>query len=314
MASFSPTAGVTATDGSGPLNFTGDAPGSTPVQLAGVFFRTSEAPETFPIGAVEQMVVVTTLPGGTRVIAAFGPSPKPVSWSGKLYGTNITPRIKQLRLLAVSGVPVTLTWGSESYLVVVKEFTPTQYAGYAGYDISVEIAHDLNGAFSIATSTSIDQQIDALESQIDQLNPIIQALDPLGSAALQTPISNLKAAVQAAKPISQNIVSAALTVLPAVQSAVAAVKGYASGQSPISNLFASATQMQSAMTNIGLNVSRGQSAIGVSVQGGSLFDLASQQYGDVTQAFSLATANGISSPFLSAAQQTFVALPPFLGK
>jgi hypothetical protein len=316
MAAFSPTATLgplqNGASSAGPLQ-PSDAPGPVAVSIAGVTFNTSECPERFPIGAVEQMLVVKTLPGGTRIISAFGASPKPVTWSGNLYGNNITPRVRQLRLLAVSGQPVTLSWNAESYLVVVKEFTPTYQGGFAGYEITVEVSKDQNGEFTVASAVTLDQQIYALQAQADAMNAAIVAADPVGSAAMQGPLASAKAAVQAANPIAQNIVSAALTVIPLVQGAVSAVKGYAAGLSPLSNVFASAQILQSSLTSISSNIARGQSAVGVTAQGGSLFGLAAQQYGDVTQAFNLAQANGLSSPFLSSVQQTFVALPPFLG-
>jgi hypothetical protein len=260
------------------------------------------------------MLVVTTLPGGSRVVAAFGNRPKSVSWSGKLYGSNISPRIRQMRLYAVSGQQVQLVWSNEVYAVVVKEFTPTYCGGYAEYEITVEVVKDSNGAFTVSSATTIDQQISGLQAQADAANAAIMSADPTGSQVFQGAYQTAKSAVQSSAPIAQNIVQAAAEIVPAVLGAVTAVKGYASGQAPSSLLFANATTLVNALNNINGNVQRGQSASGVVVQGGNLFGLSAQQYGDVTQAFALAQANGLSSPFLSALKSTFVALPPLLGK
>ena len=292
----------------------GQVPGMTPLSIGGVTFNSSEAPERLPIGAVEQMLVTKTLPGGTRVVAAFGPSAKTVSWSGKIFDVFVGPRIRQLRLYAVSGQPQTLVWNNEAYFCVVKEFTPTYMAGYAEYEITVEIVSAQNGALNVTSPVTIDQQISALNDQANNANTTIIAADPVGSAVYQTQFNTVQSAIQQNTPVAQNIVSASLSIVPAIQSAVAAITGYQAGLSPSSTLFANATTLIASLTAIAANVQRGQSSTATTVQGGSLFGLSALHYGDITQAFSLATANGLNSPFLSGAQQSLVTLPPLLGK
>lgn len=292
----------------------GQVPGMTPLSIGGVTFNSSEAPERLPIGAVEQMVVTKTLPGGTRVVAAFGPSAKTVSWSGKFFDVFVGPRIRQLRLYAVSGQPQTLVYNNEAYFCVVKEFTPTYMAGYAEYEITVEIVSAQNGALAVASPVTIDQQISALNDQANNANNTIVAADPTGSAVYQAQLTNAQSQIQQNTPIAQNVVSAALYAVPAIQSAIAAISGYGAGLSSSGTLFANVTTLIASLTAISANISRGQSATSTTIQGGSLFGLAALHYGDVTQAFTLATANGLISPFISGAQQTLVTLPPLLGK
>jgi hypothetical protein len=291
-----------------------DSPGPVALSIGAVTFNSSECPEELPIGGVEQLVVVHQLPGGTRVVSAFGPNAKPVSWSGKLFAGNVQPRIRQLRIYAVSGQQLTLVWGNEAYLVVVRDFEPVYLGGYAKYTITVEVVADQNGAFTLSSPTTIDSQIHGLQAQADAANASVIAADPAGATVFQPQYSAVKASVQAANPIAQNINFAATTIVPAVTAAVAAVTTYSKGLPQTSTLFAAAMQLTAALTAIGQNVTRGQSASAVQVQGQSLFSLAALHYGDITQAFALAQANGLPSPFLSSAQQTYISLAPFLGQ
>ena len=310
-----------------------NGPGSTPLSLGSVTFNTSECPEVLPIGAAEQMEAVHTLVGGGRVVQSFGVSASAVSWSGRLFDQNVQLRIQQLRLYMASGNEILLSWGTERYYCKVKNFTPKYHGGWAEYDITLTITRDANGAFTVSSALSIDQQVRSLQIQANTANNAILApiaaanlsssagtlptIDPAALSAAnaassyQSSLTALNSAINTAGAIAQNITTTGPGILSAASLASAAVGTYLTGIGQTSPAFANANLLLSSINAISLNVQRGQNPLNVVAQGTSLFRVASQQYGDITQAFSLASANKLSSPFLSGTTPTTVALPPF---
>lgn len=158
----------------------GDTPGSYPLQLGNIIFNSIEVPEKLPIGAVEQKLVTIDLIGGGRVLQALGVQPVQVEWEGTFYGAGIFNRVQEIRSYVVGGQTQTLLWNSESWVVVVKEFIPTyRHNWICDYKIVVEIMS--GGALTSTTFPTVDSQVDALNSQIqDEINSIQQNADAQG--------------------------------------------------------------------------------------------------------------------------------------
>lgn len=290
-------------------------PGQSPLTIGSVIFNTEECPEDLPIGAVKQMNVTDTLPGGTRIVNLFGPDPQVVAWKGRLYAGNVDTRIQQLRLYAVSGQVTLLAWRGEQYNVFVSSITPHyHHQWYAEYDIEVIVVSDANGAFTIPSGLSIDQQVQGLQTMMLEQNNIIFQFDPTNAAAINDSLPAVVTAIQNAGPLATASASNVQLINAAINNAQLQVSKYTSALQNIAPGLApqlsASLQLGSTLTNIAANVNRGQQTNSQIVQGGNLFAVAAQHYGDPTQAFSLATANGILSPWLTKSQQQTLVLPP----
>lgn len=289
-------------------------PGATPLSIGGVTFGSGEVPETLPIGGVEHRVVVTELEGGGRVVASMGAQPTAVSWSGAFWmSPNIDAKIKALRLYAVAGGEILLTWHTESYYCKIKKFTPSyKHVNRATYEIEVEITRDANGALTNPSGQSVDEQVNALmgtattsASQILAVDASPQALAAVG------PLPTIRTGLNATGPLAQAGSNASSSLLSTVEAAVAQATAYAGTLTWANQQFVAAQQLVSSLRLIASSVKSGQSPLSIIVQGRSLFDVAAQYYGNASRAFDLMSANGLSSPQLSSLAQTTLRLPPY---
>jgi len=93
--------------------------------LGSIQFMDREIPDHINFGG-KQMLAVHKNIGGSRVIDAMGPDPDDIKWAGKFYSFNgpseAASRARACDSLRQSGRQVWLTWGSFSYLVVVRHF------------------------------------------------------------------------------------------------------------------------------------------------------------------------------------------------
>lgn len=285
-------------------------PGMYPLTLGAIAFNSSECPEDLPIG-LEQMLVEHTLVGGSRVIQAFGVKPQDITWTGRLFGTFVASRIAQLRLYVVAGQPIDMRWqGQEAYRVLVKDFVPKFHGGWAEYSITLSVLNDLSGALYAAAPTSLDQQVSALQTSANALVADAAAVDVVGTSAIQTANAGVNTALTNAAPVSQNAATQGPDLQAALTTAIAAVAAYQATLSPTSSLMPTIVQLGSTYSLISKNVTVGTSTQTLELQGGNLFSIAAQYYGDASQAFTLMAANGLHSPFLPSAVFTTVTLPP----
>lgn len=286
--------------------------GKTPLSLGGVTFFTQEVPEHFDIGAAEQMLAIHDLPGGTRITHAMGNKAKDVSWTGHFFDANIARRVAQLRAYQVNGQEIELSWGVEKYFCIIKSFDPGYRGGYNAYAITVTITRDNNGAFALSKATTIDQQVSALQTQAQNQNAAVLAIDPSGASTFQQALTNLQAAIAAATPLIAAIGSGT-SLLGFANIAAQAVATYLGSLPADAAQYASAMGLASTLQLISANISRGQTPTSTTVVGGSLYALAAAAYGDISQAFPLAAANNLVSPLLSSQVATTVLVPSFLG-
>jgi hypothetical protein len=289
------------------------AQGKDPLSIGEVTFNTDEVPEDLEIGAAEQMIVAKTLPGGTRVVQRFGNDPLNVAWTGKFMAANVKPRVAQLRAYQVAGTTVLLSWLNEKYHVTIKSFKPKYHnANYADYEIEVVVISDANGAFTIASSTTIDAQVAALQAQVNANNAVIVHADPTGSQTFQQQLANVYRLLALAAPLAQGVVGqSGNAIISAIAGTMGLIAAYQGTLSTLSAQYADVIQLQGALAAISGNVATGQNPKSVQTQGGNLFNIAAQQYGDVSLAFKLASANGVFSPFLPSGILQAVSLPPF---
>jgi hypothetical protein len=304
----SPTAAATTTN-NGPDTVT-----STPLTIGTVTFRRHECPAEIPgLGAVTHKIVVHEFTGGSRVVNKFGAQPVPVSWTANLWQPFLDARISALRQLCDSGAEVLLTWRTEKWYAIVKDFDPGyKHASKTTYKITVEITRSANGALTVAAAPSVDANMNALMSQANTSAGVITAIDPGAPPTLVPLVATINTNLAATGPIAQAAGSPASTTLSSsISKALSVASSYLSSTSQSGSTFVPAKQLVSALSLMQVNVTRGQSTNTVSQQGGSLYEAASTQYGDITKAFALATFNNAVSPRLSIAKVTTAILPSF---
>lgn len=153
----------------------GDTPGANPLTLGGVQFNSIEVPDEAPIGALEQKLVTIELIGGGRQVQQFGAQPKPVTWKGVFWGSTsyIEGRVQQLRSYMISQQPQTLTYLTESWTCVIKDFTPTWKGGRCEYSIELEII--TGAALTSSSFPTVNAQVDGNNAQTQALLEQISA-------------------------------------------------------------------------------------------------------------------------------------------
>jgi hypothetical protein len=65
---------------------------------------------------------VNKMPGGGRVIDAYGPDDDDRSWSGILWGDDAMSKMQTLDAMRRSGIELPFSWGAESRTCVISEF------------------------------------------------------------------------------------------------------------------------------------------------------------------------------------------------
>lgn len=285
-------------------------PGPLPLVVGAITFSHEECPEQFPLGGGEQMTVVHNMPGGGVILNTFGNKPKQVQFGGRWFAGNIWPRVQQMRLYQVSGEVVTIAWWNESYSAIVREFDPGYRNGYNEWSVTLEIVSANNGAFSVASTTSVDQQVAALQSQAVSQNAAIASADPTGSASFQSALAAALLALEVAMPLAQLATEQSSSLTALIGTAVAAVQVY-QGQIGVSApQYVNTIALIAALNAIASNVTQGQSPQTITVLGGDLFGIASRYCDDPSRAFEIQKANGLTSVFLGDTTPTTLILPP----
>lgn len=306
-----------------------NVPGSTPLQIGSVIFNSEECPSelAFPIAT---HMTVTDLIGGGRVIQTFGNHPEPVTWSGRIWGPNVAARISALRQLLVAGAEVPLSWGSERYYCVVKQFTPKYIKVDAEYTITVEITRDNNGALTTSNPTTVDSQVGTLVSNAGVQSAALSSLDSSSSplnyagnalnagqgslsnaAFMAQQVTNVQAAIAGAGPLAQLAGPQLTSVLGVVNYAQGFAAAYVAATPSSASYFSAVTQLATTFTLIGKNITQGQAANSVQVYGGTFAELAATHYNNADLGPELAAANGSVGLRLPAGTLSTIILPPF---
>lgn len=186
--------------------------------LGDVVFENFEIPDSIHTPG-DQLLVVHKLIGGARQIDAMGSDPQPISWSGRFRGESAESRAQHLSLLRAQGQPLSLTWNSYRFLVVIKTFTPDYQQPFEiPYSISCEvvadeslpilasipglslaIVNDISTGLTIASSlgiTSITNGLNSLQAAFN--TSTLAGATPATGQQLQTSIGTVQAPVNAA--------------------------------------------------------------------------------------------------------------------
>jgi hypothetical protein len=212
--------------------------------LGGVVFEDFEVPESINFGG-EQMLLVHKLPGGSRVIDAMGRDDKDITWSGRFRGGNAELRARALDFLRIQGQPLTLTWSTQLFQVVIRSFDATfQQSFEIPYTITCTV---LNDEFTVLGSllTSIDQALGIdLNSALTLGGALNLAAITAALAQVQTVVATVQTVKNAAPAslasISGAILATGVATTAAIGSATAllntggSVAGVVAGGSPSS--------------------------------------------------------------------------------
>lgn len=160
----------------------GSVPGSNPLTVGNIKFPSWSVPDELEIGAVEQLIAVINLLGGGRVVQALGVQPKQITFKAELWGSGVASIIQDMRAYVVSGQPQTVTFLTESWSCIVKEFIPTyKFQWRSGYEIVLEPITSTSGTLTSTSIVTVDQQIGQMNGQIQAVvNQIVSQAESEG--------------------------------------------------------------------------------------------------------------------------------------
>ncbi|CAX60696.1 hypothetical protein ABEI05_05335 [Erwinia billingiae] len=301
-------------------------PSVTRVVLGDFEFLDFEVPERIAIPG-RQKTVLHQMIGGKRTIDVLGIEYDPLSWSGIITGSQSGDRVSALERMRDAGEQLTLTLDNYSFTVVITSFTPV-YEFIYRRPFTIEVAIVSNNASPL----KVDALTGALEGLIDSdigkslgLAEIID-VDSVTSAVttVQSAVKEVTdfahATVEQVQSVVRPIVAAQVIIqqqigqLESAANDITTLGGLVPGNpisKTISNLLSQADQsmkipalynLQSVLGRLNKNVDSGQTADGVrsvTLSGGNLYQVASDQYGDASLWSSIASANNLTDPQLT---------------
>lgn len=301
-------------------------PTATRLRLGDFEFLDFEVPERITIPG-RQKTVLHQMVGGKRVIDVLGVEYDPLTWSGVITGSQSGDRVKALEQMRDAGETLTLTLDEYSFKVVITSFVPV-YEFIYRRPYSIEVAIVANNASPL--------KVDALTGALQGLlnSDVGQALglsDTINVSSVTSAVTTVQSAVtqvtdfahatveqvqSVVRPIiaAQTLVQQQITQLESAANDITTLGGLVPGNpisKTVSNLLIQADQstripalysLQNVLGRLNKNVSSGQTADGVrtvTLSGGNLYQVASDQYGDASLWSSIASVNGLSDPQLS---------------
>jgi hypothetical protein len=301
-------------------------PTATRVVLGDFEFLDFEVPERIAIPG-RQKTVLHQMIGGKRTVDVLGIEYDPLSWSGIITGSQSGDRVSALERMRDAGEQLTLTLDNYSFTVVISSFTPV-YEFIYRRPFTIEVAIVSNNASPL----KVDALTGALQGLIDSdvgkslgLADIID-VDSVTSAVttVQSAVKEVTdfahATVEQVQSVVRPIVAAQVMIqqqigqLESAANDITTLGGLVPGNpilKTISNLLSQADQstkipalynLQSVLGRLNKNVNSGQTADGVrsvTLSGGNLYQVASDQYGDASLWSSIASANNLTDPQLT---------------
>src|SRR5579875_826225 len=174
----------------------------TDVQLGALTFQDLEIPSDINFGG-RQRLGVHQLPGGVRIVDSMGADDADLNWHGLILGPAADERARYLDYLRREGNPITLSWGSHAYEVVILSFEADYQRYYQiEYRITCKVVQDLTNPVS-AAPPSVDDL-----AQADLAN-ILTSAQALGMTVPNTLPGAYSTTVGAPSPVSSAITAAA---------------------------------------------------------------------------------------------------------
>lgn len=138
------------------------------VTLGDFIFDHVEVPENINGGGA-QATAVHQLVGGLRTVDGIGRNDSDITFSGLFQGLTAVERARYIDNLRVEGKPLTFSYASFSYTVLIKNFDfKYQIADNVSYTITLIVIKDLTSPITFALpSLFADILIEALEEALD---------------------------------------------------------------------------------------------------------------------------------------------------
>lgn len=109
------------------------------ISIGSIELRDFEVPSAVRFGGTHR-TAVHRLGDGRRVVDRLGPDDTDISFSGTISGPDASARARALDRLRVTGEPITLTWGSFQFDVVVRQFAADFHSGqWISYQVSCAV-------------------------------------------------------------------------------------------------------------------------------------------------------------------------------
>ncbi|WP_313188889.1 hypothetical protein [Pantoea sp.] len=301
-------------------------PTITRLMLGEFEFMQFEVPERIAIRG-RQKIIQHQLIGGRRIIDVLGTGYEPLAWSGIITGLQAGERVRALELMRDKGHPVVLTLDDYRFTVVITAFSPVyEFVWRRPYSIEVAVVSNegfpdkvdaLTGALrglidsdlgrTLGLANIID--IDAVTQAVNVLHLAVKRVTDFAHAT----VGQIQAVI---RPLvaARNIVEHELALLEAAAADITSLGGLVPGNpisKTVSNLLLQSDhttripalyRLQEILGRLNKNVNSGQTADGVravTLSGGNLYQVASEQYGDASLWASIAEANDLTDPHLS---------------
>lgn len=301
-------------------------PTATRVVLGDFEFLDFEVPERIAIPG-RQKTVLHQMIGGKRTVDVLGIEYDPLSWSGIITGSQSGDRVSALERMRDAGEQLTLTLDNYSFTVVITSFTPV-YEFIYRRPFTIEVAIVSNNASPL----KVDALTGALQGLIDSdIGKSLGLADIIDVDSVTSTVTTVQSAVKevtdfahatveqvqsVVRPIvaAQVIIQQQIGQLESAANDITTLGGLVPGNpisKTISNLLSQADQstkipalynLQSVLGRLNKNVNSGQTADGVrsvTLSGGNLYQVASDQYGDASLWSSIASANNLTDPQLT---------------
>lgn len=301
-------------------------PTVTRLMLGEFEFMEFEVPERITI-AGRHKTVQHQLIGGRRIIDVLGTEYEPLTWSGIITGSQAGERVSALERMRDAGHPVVLTLDDYRFTVVITAFSPVyEFVWRRPYTIEVAVVSNdgspdkvdaLTGALRGLIDSDLGRalglanliNIDAVTQAVKDLHQAVQRVADFAHAT----VVQIQAVV---RPLiaARNIIQHELALLEAAAGEITSLGGLVPGN-PISQTVSNLLQqvdhttripslyrLQDVLGRLNKNVNAGQTASGVravTLSGGNLYQVASEQYGDASLWTSIADANDLADPQLS---------------
>ncbi|MGK3131162.1 hypothetical protein ACCW76_18380 [Pantoea sp. C8B4] len=301
-------------------------PTVTRMMLGEFEFIEFEVPERMVI-AGRQKTVQHLLIGGRRIIDVLGTEYEPLTWSGIFTGSQAGERVRMLERMRDAGHPVVLTLDDYRFTVVITAFRPVyEFVWRRPYTIEVAVVSNegspdkvdaLTGALQGLIDSDLGRalglaniiNIDAVTQTVKDLHQAVKQVTDFAHAT----VVQIQAVV---RPLiaARNIIHHELALLESAAYEITSLGGLLPGNpisKTVSNLLRQSDhttripalyQLQDVLGRLNKNITTGQSANGVravTLSGGNLYQISSEQYGDASLWTSIADANDLADPQLS---------------
>jgi hypothetical protein len=286
-----------------------------------VAFQDLEHPSELEFG-LEQKEVTIELIGGGRNVQTLGAQPKNVSWRGTFWFTTARARSQALKRMCADGKIQPVKWGADAYSVIVKEYLPKAINDFEiQYTITVVVVADKSGSYSSGSTISVDSQTQTMYQQVQTEFASLQGVDST-TTSFQSNINSIGTQLSQLGPIAQAVGPSVTTLSNLLNVTIGQVQGYVTTAQAALNAstgsLSPTTQQQYSFANrmlgnlklIASNLAVGQAPKTVTVNGGNLYALASQYYGDPALAVNIQAANGLRTMALPQGVVVTLNIPP----